>query len=91
MASLTWLEGMAAIYKIATDDLLPHYRRYGAEARARGREDQAAVCDHMAEHEEAQAEFARRELQGENFEYAVEPLKKGIKYPLNASMPEPAQ
>lgn len=87
MNHLTWLEGMQAIYNIATVDLLPHYRRYAEEARLRGRLDEAAVCDYMAEHEEAQAEFARRELQGERFEYAVEPLTRLSKYPLNAVTP----
>jgi hypothetical protein len=84
MASMSWLQGMQAIYKIATEDLLPHYRRYAEEARARGRLDQAAVCDHMVEHEEAQAEFALRELRGEPFAQAVEPLMKASKYPLHA-------
>lgn len=84
MAPMGWLEGMQAIYKIATEDLLPHYRRYGEEARARGRLDEAAVCDHMVEHEEAQAEFALRELQGKPFAYAVEPLMKRSMYPLRA-------
>lgn len=85
MAGLSWLEGMQAIYNIATDDLLPHYRRYAEEARARGRFDQAAVCDHMVEHEEAQAEFARRELDGAPFAHAIEPLTSRSKYPLNAA------
>jgi hypothetical protein len=84
MAPMGWLEGMQAIYKIATEDLLPHYRRYAEEARARGRLDEAAVCDHMVEHEDAQAEFALRELQGKPFAYAVEPLMKQSKYPLRA-------
>jgi len=87
MNSMPWLDGMAAIYNIATVDLLPHYRRYAEEARLRGRTDEAAVCDHMVEHEEAQAEFAQRELQGEPFERAIEPLKRHSKYPLNATLP----
>jgi uncharacterized protein YrrD len=32
MSSMSWLEGMEAIYKIATEDLRPHYRRYAEEA-----------------------------------------------------------
>ena len=85
MASLSWLEGMQAVYNIATVDLLPHYRRYAEEARARGMPGQAAVCDHMVEHEEAQAEFARRELDGAPFAVAIEPLTFRSKYPLNAA------
>ncbi|CAL1693073.1 hypothetical protein MMB232_03256 (plasmid) [Brevundimonas subvibrioides] len=84
MNAMSWKEGMQAIYTIATDDLLPHYRRYADESRLRGRPDEAAVCDHMVEHEEAQAEFARRELDGKDFAYSVEPLTRHSKYPLEA-------
>ena len=84
MASMSWLEGMQAIYKIATEDLLPHYRRYAEASRARGRPDQAAVCDYMVAHEDAQAEFALRELRGEPFAHAVQPLMEHSKYPLHA-------
>lgn len=84
MATLSWMEGMRAVQQIANDDLLPHYRRYAEHARARGREDQAAVCDHMIAHELAQAEFAERELRGDSFADAVAPLTRHSKYPLNA-------
>ncbi|MGN6423143.1 MAG: hypothetical protein ACTHLA_07540 [Asticcacaulis sp.] len=84
MNAMSWREGMEVIFKIATEDLLPHYRRYAEAARLRGALGEAAVCDHMVEHEEAQAEFARRELDGADFIYAIEPLTRHSKYPLEA-------
>jgi hypothetical protein len=82
LAPLPWLEQMQAIESIISGEFLPLYRRYADEAQARGEAGAAAVCDFMAEHEDAQAEFARRELAGAPLAHSLETLTRQTRYPL---------
>lgn len=81
LAPLGWREKMQAI-----DDLVPQYvglyQRYADAAQARGRVEEASVCDFMVEHEKAQAEFTRRELADEPLQRSLEPITRHSRYPL---------
>jgi hypothetical protein len=81
-----WRDKMQALAEVVEGQFAALYRRYADAARARGRADEAAVCDFMVEHEMAQVEFARRELAGEPLERVLEPLRRHSRHLLPLSV-----
>jgi len=64
-----------------TKRYLPAYQALADAARALGEADAEAVCLYMVEHENVQAEFARREL-ADDARNSLAPVSKLLKYPI---------
>jgi hypothetical protein len=79
---LSWPGKMQRLHDALKDRVIPAYQAMADAARARGNAAEEAVCDYMVEHEEAQIEFARRELAGARLDEALEPLVKFLRYPI---------
>jgi hypothetical protein len=77
---LGWSEKMQALKDLG-GQLLPSYQGYADAAAARGEPDAEAVCRYMVEHEDAQAEFASRELAGDGAG-SLEAITDLLKYPI---------
>jgi hypothetical protein len=77
---LGWSEKMQALKDLG-GQLLPTYQGYADTAAMRGEADAEAVCRYMVEHELAQAEFASRELAGDEAS-SLDPISKFLKYPI---------
>lgn len=81
LVSLDWSGKMRSLMDIIPD-LVRQYGAYAEAARSRGEAEQAAVCDFMVDHELAQEEFARLELEGAEPAASLAPLLRQSRYPL---------
>jgi hypothetical protein len=79
---LSWRQQMQATLDAFTSRYLPAYQAFAEAARARGEADAEAVCLHMVAHENAQAEFARRELANDEHN-SLAPVSTLLKYPID--------
>jgi hypothetical protein len=80
LASLAWPQKMQALKDAIESQLLPGFQAFVEAAEASGDIQALMVCRYMFEHEKAQAEFAERELMGD--ETALEPITRFLRYPL---------
>jgi len=76
-----WNVQMQALQGTIKNDFVPRYQAHADAARARGASDEEAVCRAMVEHEQAQLEFAERELAGDRTG-SLEPVTKLLRFPL---------
>ena len=84
LSKLSWPQKWQAFHTGLSKQVVPRYRALADEAASRGNAKEEAVCRYMVAHEEAQVEFARRELAGEDTARVLEPVLKYLKYPLTA-------
>jgi len=82
MRGLGWRVQMESQFRLIGEDALPLYAGLVADAHARGRPDEIAVCEHMFAHENAQLEWVRRELEGADVAACVEPMARLLEHPL---------
>jgi hypothetical protein len=74
MKGLGWREAMELEARLVGEGAMPLYEGLAADARARGDPREIAVCEHMVEHEMAQWEWVRRELDGADAADCVAPM-----------------
>jgi hypothetical protein len=82
LKTLPWRDKMQAIEGALSGLFIPRYQGYLDAAKQRGKADEIAVCLHMVEHEQAQLEFAQRELKGAGLTESLEPVVRHLKYPI---------
>jgi hypothetical protein len=81
LVSLGWPDKMRVLASFIPD-AVKQYATYAEAARNRGDTDQAAICDFMVDHELAQEEFARLELEGAEPAVSLKPITRQSRYPL---------
>ena len=83
-APLDWTQKMSALAAFIPD-VAKQYGAYAEAARDRADAAQAAVCDFMVDHELAQLEFFKLELDGAEPMTSLKPLMRQSRYPLPVS------
>lgn len=80
--ALPWAQQMRGLHDALLNEVVPRYQGFADAARARGSADEESICVYMVEHEKAQVEFARRELEGAKPDQSLAPIVRFLKYPL---------
>jgi hypothetical protein len=76
-----WTEKMQALKDLIEAQVLPAFQGYADAAAARGEAEAEAICRYMVEHEQAQVEFATRELAGDGAS-SLDAIRGLLKYPV---------
>jgi hypothetical protein len=84
LKALSWRQLWQALHHGLSAQVVPHFRALAVEAAARGDAREIALCRFMIEHEDAQVEFCRRTVAGEDLATCLEPVAKHLRVRLSA-------
>jgi hypothetical protein len=81
LAPLGWRAQMQTLHDVIGGQVVPRFLEFAEAAVERGATEEESVCRKMVEHEEVQAELARRELAGEPLASVLAPVAGQLRYP----------